>query len=272
MSAILRLNSSGLEVEALQRALRTAGFNPGAVSGTFDQATEAAVLAFQRSEALAPDGIVGPSTAKALGLSSIPSSPSAVPGLTVQIVCQMFPSTAHSNIAANLPFVLEALVSASICDKPMVLMALSTIRAETESFEPVCEAQSRFNTSPTGPPFDLYDYRKDLGNTGPPDGATFRGRGFVQLTGKANYTRYGAKIAKDFLATPDLAADLSVAAELLSVFLKDREDHIREAIACNNLATARWLVNGGHNGLDRFVDAFEIGAKLIPGPAAAMSA
>ena len=36
----------------------------------------------------------------------------------------------------------------------MVLMALATIRAETESFEPISEGKSKFNTSPGGRPFD----------------------------------------------------------------------------------------------------------------------
>jgi len=272
MSSILKLSSVGPDVTALQQALQKAGFSPGAIDGTFGAGTEAAVLAFQRSQGLAADGIVGPNTATALGLASIPSVPNAIPNVTVQIVSKMFPATPLGNIKANLPFVLDALASANLPDKAMVLMALSTIRAETESFEPISEGQSRFNTSPSGQPFDLYDNRKDLGNTGPPDGANFRGRGFIQLTGRANYTRYGAEIGKDLVGTPDLANDPSVAAELLACFLNDREDKIREALSANDLSTARRLVNGGSNGLDRFQSAFQIGLKLIPGEPTDMAA
>ena len=93
MSAMLKLNSSGLGVTALQQALRAANFSPGAIDGFFGAGTEAAVLAFQRSKGIAADGIVGPNTATALGLTEIPLVPSAVPSVTVQIVSQMFPVT-----------------------------------------------------------------------------------------------------------------------------------------------------------------------------------
>src|SRR5215469_10387956 len=266
MSTILRLNSSGPDVTALQQALQAAGFSPGAIDGSFGLGTEAAVLAFQHSKGLAADGVVGPNTATALGLAAIPSVPSAIPGVTVQVVSQMFPVTPIGNIKTNLPPVLDALVSAVLTDKAMVLMALGTIRAETESFLPISEGQSRFNTSPSGHPFDLYDNREDLGNIGAPDGANFRGRGFIQLTGRFNYARYGHEIGADLVANPELANDTQIAAKLLAEFLADSEDRIREALAGNDLATARRLVNGGRNGLDRFTDAFNRGMQLIPDP------
>ncbi len=263
MSNILKLDSVGSDVSALQRSLRDAGFNPGEIDGSFDLATQAAVIAFQKSEGLAADGIVGPNTARALGLSVIPIVPSVIPGVTVQIVSRMFPATPIGNIRVNLPVVLSALVPDSLTDKVMVLMALSTIRAETESFEPISEGQSRFNTSPAGHPFDLYDNRKDLENKGAPDGANFCGRGFIQLTGRGNYTRYGNEINEDLIGNPHLANDPVIAGKLLARFLKDREDRIREAIADDDLAAARKLVNGGSNGLDRFKDAFNKGSDLL---------
>jgi peptidoglycan hydrolase-like protein with peptidoglycan-binding domain len=58
MSDILKVNSSGPDVAALQQALATANFNPGTVDGVFGLGTEAAVLAFQRSKGLAADGAV----------------------------------------------------------------------------------------------------------------------------------------------------------------------------------------------------------------------
>jgi peptidoglycan L-alanyl-D-glutamate endopeptidase CwlK len=264
MSNPLKLGSSGPDVQALQQALAAAGFNPNGVDGNFGPGTQAAVIAFQTSKQLTPDGIAGPATIAALGLPAPPVLPSAIPGVTVAIVSQMFPVTPVANIAANLPPVLNALVTANLADKAMVLMALGTIRAETESFRPISEGQSQFNTSPGGTPFNLYDNKADLGNQGPPDGANFCGRGFVQLTGRNNYTHYGKEIGQDLVDNPALANQPAIAAQLLACFLSDREGAIRAALAANNLAAARKLVNGGSNGLDRFTSAFQIGTNLIP--------
>jgi predicted chitinase len=93
----------------------------------------------------------------------------------------------------------------------------------------------------------------------------------VQLTGRANYTRYTVEIGVDLISNPELANVPQIAAKLLARFLGDREDRIREALAVNDLATARRLVNGGSNGLDRFTDAFNKGMHLIPEPAQAMA-
>ena len=179
------------------------------------------------------------------------------------VLARLFPATPLANIAANLPALLQALAAANLADKAMLLMALATIRAETESFQPTSEGQSAYNTSPNGHPFDLYDHRKDLGNQGPPDGASFCGRGFVQLTGRANYTRYAREIGRDLVANPSLANQPAIAAELLARFLASREPAIRHALAANDLATARRLVNGGTHGLDRFTAAFHLGDQVL---------
>ncbi len=183
--------------------------------------------------------------------------------LTPHQVAKIFPATPLANIAANLPHVLAALTSASLDDPQMLLVALATIRAETECFLPLAEGISPYNTSPGGHPFDLYDHRRALGNQGPPDGADFRGRGFIQLTGRANYTHYAAKTGHDLIANPALACQPAIAAELLAHFLADKQIPIRHALAANDLTAARRLVNGGTNGLARFTSAFHLGTALL---------
>jgi putative chitinase len=265
-NGMLQQGDSGGDVKTLQQALTGHGFSPGAIDGMYGQGTVAAVIAFQKSEGLLPDGVAGPRTLSALGVADSDELPSAIPAVSVQVVSQMFPVTPIGNIKANLPPVLSALIANQVSDKPMVLMALSTVRAEVECFEPISEGQSRFNTSPSGHPFDLYDNRKDLGNHGQPDGAQFKGRGYVQLTGRSNYATYGPKLTPpvDLIANPNLAGDPAIAANLLALFLADKELAIKKALLAGNMASARQLVNGGTNGLDRFEDAYQRGATLIP--------
>ena len=259
----LQEGSFGEDVKKLQEALKAHGFNPGMPDGDFGPATAAAVIAFQKSEGLLADGVAGPRTQHALGLVQAPTLPTAIPGVTVVVVSRMFPFTPVDNIKENLPFVCEGLIDKNLVDKPMVLMALATIRAETESFEPISEGKSKFNTSPGGSPFDLYDNRKDLGNQGKGDGALFKGRGYIQLTGRHNYQKYGPALGKDLIKNPDLASDPTIAGQLLATFLKDKERQIKEALVDDDLRTARRLVNGGSHGLDRFEDAFRRGDSLL---------
>jgi peptidoglycan hydrolase-like protein with peptidoglycan-binding domain len=56
---VLKLGSTGSDVRDLQQALKTLGFDPGSVDGTFGARTESAVKAFQQAREIAVDGIVG---------------------------------------------------------------------------------------------------------------------------------------------------------------------------------------------------------------------
>ena len=278
----LKKGSSGPDVLTLQSALKQLGFDPQGVDGVFGSGTEAAVIAFQQSKGLTPDGIVGPNTMAALqgsaavagasvsGATVSAAVPSGTAGdtastVTVAQVAKMFPGVNLANIQTNLPFVMSALSAAGLGDKNMVLMALATISAETGNFTPLSEFESPFNTPPGGPPFSKYDFRSDLGNQGPPDGKNFRGRGFIQLTGRTNYKIHGAAIGlgDQLITNPKLANDPEIAGKLLASFLKHAEAAIRNALAHNDLKTARKLVNGGSHGLDQFTKAFNIGKNVI---------
>jgi lysozyme len=65
-SGVMSKGSRGGEVLAAQNKLRTLGYYDGALDGNFGVGTEAAVLAFQSAKGLAPDGVVGPQTLRAL--------------------------------------------------------------------------------------------------------------------------------------------------------------------------------------------------------------
>lgn len=220
----------------------------GRIDSVFDERMDSIVRQFQSDKLLTADGIVGPKT-----WASIDS---------VDCVYRMFPHTPRANIDRNLPHVMAGLKKYGLTDKQMVCMALATIRAETESFEPINEGQSKYNTR--SQPFDLYDDAERLGNTGRPDGPNFRGRGYVQITGRWNYTHYGYIVGVDLVAEPEEANDPATAGLILGAYLKDHEDRIRLALASGDMKAARRAVNGGTHGLDRFVDAYNIGMRCLP--------
>jgi peptidoglycan L-alanyl-D-glutamate endopeptidase CwlK len=283
--SVLKQGSSGPDVTALQTRLKSLGFDPHGVDGNFGPGTKAALIAFQKSKGLTADGLAGPQTMNALqlggatpaGVSTTTNSGGsagsgaatgaapAVAGVTAEIVSKMFPGVPITNIKENLPFVLQALADAGLADKPMVLMALATIRAETGNFTPLSEFKSKFNTAPGGVPFALYDNRADLGNQGPPDGANFKGRGYIQLTGRSNYRVHGAAIGlgNQLIDNPKLANEPGIAAKLLASFIKSKEQAIRNALNAGDLKKARKLVNGGSHGLKEFEEAYHAGENVI---------
>jgi putative chitinase len=76
--SVLAVGPSDPEVTALQQKLKDKGFDPGLIDGNFVLGTEAAVIAFQKSEGLEPEGIVGLCTQAALNLDE-PPAPGAPP-------------------------------------------------------------------------------------------------------------------------------------------------------------------------------------------------
>ncbi|TKC88713.1 peptidoglycan-binding protein [Trinickia terrae] len=264
----LKLGNHGPDVVTLQQQLLAHGFAAGSCDGTFGPLTRDAVLAFQRSAGLSADGVVGPQTAAALRAVPRPpttgSQPQAAPNIPIEAVRAMFPDTPLANIQTHLPRVLLALQAAQQTELTLVVAALATIRVEVASFTPEEERPSALNTSKGGKPFDLYDHRKDLGNLGPSDGATFKGRGFIQLTGRANYTSLGPLAGEPDLASqPERACDPDVAASLLAAFLKPHAQAIDAALLRNDFESARRLVNGGTQGLDEFTRAYRAGMAAL---------
>lgn len=96
--------------------------------------------------------------------------------------------------------------------------------------------------------FARYDGRKDLGNTKPGDGARYHGRGVIQLTGRANYTVYGAALGLDFVNDPDQVAKpkigLLVACRYWSV------NGLNALADADQLTKITRKINGGTNGIE----------------------
>lgn len=92
-----------------------------------------------------------------------------------------------------------------------------------------------------------YEGRKDLGNVQPGDGYRFRGRGYVQLTGRANYRAFGSQIGVDLENNPDLASQPDVAAKLAIAYWRTRvKSKVRDF---ENTRLVTRIINGGFNGL-----------------------
>ncbi|PBB75217.1 hypothetical protein CK227_10520 [Mesorhizobium sp. WSM4308] len=90
---------------------------------------------------------------------------------------------------------------------------------------------------------------KALGNSVKGDGYLFRGRGYVQLTGRANYARAGKELAIDLLRQPDLALLSANAAQIIVLGMvegwftgKKLSDYINSAKS--DFANARRVING----------------------------
>ncbi len=63
---------------------------------------------------------------------------------------------------------------------------------------------------------------RGLGNTQPGDGGNFIGRGYIQLTGRANYSKYGTMVGQDLINNPKLLSDPAIAAEVSVKYMLDR--------------------------------------------------
>jgi peptidoglycan L-alanyl-D-glutamate endopeptidase CwlK len=263
---LIQRGDRGNAVRTVQQRLQELGFYRGIIDSDYGEQTAQSVAQFQQAAGLAITGNIDPFTLRKLGFAVDDPPPPSIPSgsLNPELAIRMFPNAPKQNITTYLPYVVKALSQFGLADIQMILMALATIRAETGSFAPINEYQSKYNTSPNGAPFDLYDFRSDLGNRGKGDGARFKGRGFIQLTGRHNYQVYSQRLSlgNQLLDQPELANQPEIAARILACFLKDKENTIRQALARGDYKTARKAVNGGTHGLDAFELAFTTGAQL----------
>lgn len=93
-----------------------------------------------------------------------------------------------------------------------------------------------------------YEGRKDLGNTSPGDGPRYKGRGLLQITGKANYRACGAGLGLDLVSFPQLLEQPDNACRSAGWFWQSRGlNHFADKDLFGSLCKR---VNGGYNGLD----------------------
>ncbi len=93
-----------------------------------------------------------------------------------------------------------------------------------------------------------YEGRKDLGNVVTGDGLLFKGRGPLQLTGRANYRDYGRFLGVDFMNHPEIVAFPSIGLWVACEFWK--RNFLAPLADKNDIEGIAKRINGGLNGLD----------------------
>jgi predicted chitinase len=151
----------------------------------------------------------------------------------------------ESDVAGQWPALERALRDEGITDTKSQVAAVATVVTEVGTgLQPINEYGGR------GYFTQMYEGRSDLGNTQPGDGARFHGRGYIQLTGRANYRSYGEKLDLPLEDRPAMALRPYVGARVLAAYFKDRGIH-------HDARRSRWRqtrvkVNGGYNGWSRY--------------------
>lgn len=109
--------------------------------------------------------------------------------------------------------ILDEWAKRGYSDRRELAYELATAYHETaHTMQPITEYGGRayFNKYETGTRIG-----KNLGNTRKGDGYKFRGRGYVQLTGRANYDKMSNLTGVDLLSNPELALDPEIAAQIM---------------------------------------------------------
>lgn len=92
-----------------------------------------------------------------------------------------------------------------------------------------------------------YEGRKDLGNIHPGDGYRYKGRGPIQITGRANYEIYGKLLGIDLVNNPGLAARPDIGLKIAMQYW--RQKNLNTFADADDINTITKRINGGHNGL-----------------------
>jgi putative chitinase len=96
--------------------------------------------------------------------------------------------------------------------------------------------------------FKKYEGRKDLGNIFAGDGLKYKGRGFIQITGRANYTELSKDLKIDFVNNPELLEQEANA--IISALWFWNKKKLNTFADEDNLSTITKRINGGFNGIE----------------------
>lgn len=139
------------------------------------------------------------------------------------------------------------MAKAGITSKNEVAAFLSQIAVETGNLKWLEELASGA----------AYNDRKDLGNTQPGDGPRFKGRGLIQLTGRANYEKFAKAVNRpDIMQNPELVSKDPTLAVQSAIYYWNSRKGLREAAQRGDIKRVSKLVNGGYNHLKERTENF----------------
>jgi putative chitinase len=170
--------------------------------------------------------------------------------ITLDQLIQIMPY-ARQRAGFFLDGINDTLVEAEINNKVRVAAFLSQVGHESGQLRYVEELASG----------NAYEGRKDLGNTQPGDGRKFKGRGLLQVTGRANYALCGAALGLDLLNHPDLLKEPTNAVRSAGWFWSTHGLNLIADSGDQKRVTKR--INGGYNGLDDRLALFAQAMKVL---------
>lgn len=106
-----------------------------------------------------------------------------------------------------------------------------------------------------------YEGRKDLGNTEPGDGVRFKGRGLIQITGRANYARCGAALGYDLISHPEYLESPALACRSAAWFWN--ANGLNELADAGDQVKVTRRINGGTNGLADRLALYETAKQVF---------
>ena len=214
---LLKNGSKGEDVKKLQEKLGLKA------DGSFGPGTEAAVKKWQESNGLKADGIVGDSTWEKLFGSSVQATPVNVVPVVGEIKLEKLKGHIPDAVLSQIPDVIVKFN----CNTPLRLAHfLAQCGHESGNFKAVSEnlnysadglkkifgkyfpgdLANSYAKNPEKIASRVYANRMDNGDEASKEGWKFRGRGYIQLTGKGNYTKFTKFIGEDCIVNPDLVA------------------------------------------------------------------